>query len=69
MKQLRETVGIALIGDGVVGALIPQRHIARWKTGPQLWQRTLAPFAGHPERTRIAAIAELAAGLWLTLRR
>lgn len=69
MKQLREIVGIALIGDGVVGALIPHRHIARWETGPQLWNRTVAPTAGHPERTRIAAIVELGAGLWLALRR
>lgn len=69
MKQLREIVGIALIGDGVVGALIPHRHVARWNAGPALWQRTLAPLAGHPQRTRVVAIAELAAGLWIALRR
>lgn len=64
-----EALGIALIGDGVVGAAIPTRHVARWSTGPAPWRRAMRRFADRPGLTRVLAVGEFVAGLWLALRR
>lgn len=64
-----EAAAIGLIGDGVVGALIPARHARRWEVGPSWWKRLMHPFAARPQLTRVLAVAELAAGLWVALRR
>ena len=66
---VRELVGMTLIGDGVVGALIPSRHARRWSVGPKPWQRTMRTFAARPQLTRLLALGEGCLGLWIALRR
>ena len=41
MTQLKELVAMILIGDGVLGTLIPTRHVRRWEVGPKRWRNVL----------------------------
>ena len=63
--RVGETVGIGLIGDGVIGLLQPEQHIARWEDGPSWWQRALRPFVGNAKNTRTFAVAEIVVGIGL----
>lgn len=55
---------MTLVGDGVVGAVYPRRHAARWLTGPAAWRRMVRPFVDNPGLTRAAAAVELVVGMW-----
>lgn len=66
---VRDLGGIALIGDGVVGALIPKRHVGRYQRGPSPWRSTMVFFGRNPSLTRTLAVGELALGLWIATRR
>ncbi len=58
-----ELAAMAMIGDGVLGAVMPERHVTRWIMGPERW-RPLRVFADHPGLTRAIGAAEAAAGIW-----
>ena len=59
--RIAESMAIVLIGDGVVGALFPARHAARWVHGPDLWQRAMLPFVERPGLTRVLGAVQVAA--------
>ena len=61
--QIAESVAIVVIGDGVVGALLPARHAARWVHGPGPWRQAMLPFVEHPGLTRVLGVVQVAAGL------
>lgn len=63
-----ESVGMVMIGDGVLGMLRPSQHCLLWRGGPRWWRDTIDWFAAHPAFTRSVAAAEVAAGVWLALR-
>ena len=67
-KQLKEFVGLSLIGDGVLTVLDPKRHCLLWETGPQPCRDFIDEFAKHPMLTRAAGALEIAFGLWLASR-
>ena len=70
MKRIaRDLTAVVLIGDGIVGALIPTRHTRRYDTGPGPWRSAMRFFARRPALTRAAAIAEIIAGLRLAMTR
>ena len=68
VTRAREVLAILLVGDGVVGALIPRRHVQRWESGPKAWQRLMRAFAVRPRVTRLIAVAEAVAGIWYAYR-
>lgn len=61
--RIMEIVAIVVIGDGVVGALFPARHAARWVHGPGPWRRAMRPFVEHPGLTRALGVVEVAGGV------
>ena len=63
-----ELVAIPLVGDGMLGILIPARHVRRWLVGPTWWRDAMRPFVRRPQLTRWVGIAEVALGLWLAVR-
>jgi hypothetical protein len=67
-RRLEETLGMAMIGDGVLGIVAPVEHCRLWQSGPPWWQRMIRPFLEHPGATRCLAAAELGLGLWLARR-
>ena len=66
--RLLETLGLLMIGDGVLASLYPARHTLLWMNGPHAWRSKMKEFAAHPNRVRIYGAAELAVGLWLASR-
>lgn len=67
--RLLESLGMVMIGDGVLSALRPAEHCRIWRTGPRWWRDTIDWFVAHPGLTRALAIAELNAGLAMALTR
>ena len=70
MTRTRISALLALlaIGDGVIGALAPERHMARWSSGPAAYEKAMRPFARHPRLTRALALVELSAATAYALR-
>ena len=68
VDRVKELSAMALIGDGVIGALQPARHAKRWLTGPKSWRRAMRAFARRPALTRSLATAEAVGGVWLARR-
>lgn len=66
--RLGDTVGIVLIGDGVVGLLNPQRHARLWRRGPGPYRQLMDTFVARPGLTRVLSAIELAVGVWLARR-
>lgn len=66
-KQFKELLAIAIIGDGVVGLVAPQRHSLLWRFGPEGYKRTMEGFAERPVLVRLLSAASVGAGLWLAL--
>jgi hypothetical protein len=66
---MAESVSMLMIGDGVLGMVMPAEHCLIWRGGPAWWRDAVDWFAAHPQITRSAAVAEIAAGVWLAFRR
>ncbi|MEU9828535.1 hypothetical protein [Micromonospora chersina] len=56
-----------MVGDDVLGTVMPERHLSRWLLGPQRW-RPMHLFAEHPGLARVLSAAEAAVGLWWAAR-
>ena len=65
-KRLLESLGMLMIGDGVLTMLDPERHCLLWEVGPKPVRDLLDEFAQHPRMTRVAGLIETAAGVYLS---
>jgi hypothetical protein len=65
-QNVSHALGLAMIWNGAMGALLPTDHCLALRAGPRWWRNTVDWFAARPQVTRSLGIAELAAGLWLT---
>ena len=61
-RRALEVLGLAMIGEGVVGTIQPRRYPLFWKRGPQWLRDTAEFFADRPDMTRLVCMAEAAAG-------
>ncbi|HVM25243.1 MAG TPA: hypothetical protein VM253_07595 [Candidatus Limnocylindrales bacterium] len=69
MNQLRDLLGVAMVGDGILMLLVPRRRMRRWRIGPQ-WLRSLTEsFARRPLLTRLAGAVTAAAGIAVAVPR
>lgn len=64
-NRFKETFAMMLIGDGVLAAVEPERHVDLWLDGPRWWRALMIPFAKRPGMTRALGLLEVGAGLWL----
>ncbi len=64
----RDLMAVVLVGDGLLGLLIPERQVRRWERGPATWRCTMRYLEQRPWLTRVLAAAEICAGLRLGLR-
>jgi hypothetical protein len=58
----------ALIGDGVMGVVMPRRYLRDLEAGPKPLRRFLDQFARRPELTRAISISEVVLGAWILIR-
>ncbi|MFC4905034.1 hypothetical protein [Kocuria oceani] len=61
--RIAESIALVTIGDGVVAALFPARHAARWMIGPDPERRVMAKFLHHPGLMRAAGVVQVVAGI------
>lgn len=64
-NRVIETLGLVLIGDGMVGLFDTERHLRLWRRGPGAYQDAMEEFAERPGLTRILSAAEIALGFWI----
>lgn len=71
LKRAAEMAAVFMIGDGLLGLLQPDRHVALWRSGVGAVDALVRPFAGRPGRRRAYGAVQAAAGLALaaSLRR
>ena len=67
-QRILETIGMLMIGDGVLGVVEPEKHCRLWQRGPDMWQRMIEPFVHHPGWTRVFGTVEVGLGMWLASR-
>lgn len=67
-RRVLESVGMMMIGDGLLGTVGPERHCLLWQRGPAPWRRAVSLFTRHPNLTRAVGVAETGLGLWLATR-
>jgi hypothetical protein len=61
--RIAESIALVTIGDGVIAALFPARHAARWMIGPAPVRRVVAMFVEHPGLMRAVGVAQVVAGI------
>jgi hypothetical protein len=64
-RRVAELAATFMIGDGMLGLIQPDRHVALWREDALGAERTVAPFVGHPGRRLAYAVVQITAGLLL----
>ena len=64
-KRAGEMAAVFMIGDGALGLLQPELHVALWRTPVAPVDALVRPFAGRPGWRRGYGVAQIAAGLAL----
>ncbi|MGE0128571.1 MAG: hypothetical protein AB7U82_10870 [Blastocatellales bacterium] len=67
-KRFKEIAAMMMIGEGIIGALTPRRHMRLWDFGPKKYRNFIKASAKRPNLIRIAAAAEAGLGVWWALR-
>jgi hypothetical protein len=67
MKRSMELLAMLMIGDGVLAAIGPRRHVTLWMSrgSTSRWNRRLSWFAEHRGATRAIGVTELVVGFAL----
>ncbi len=67
-NRAAEMAATFMIGDGLLGLLQPERHVALWQQRAAGAERVVRPFVGRPGLRRAYAVVQIAAGLALAAR-
>ena len=62
-QRILETIALFLIGDGVMGLLLPRRHSLLWRCGPEPVRDLTETLASNRGLARGIYIAEILMGL------
>jgi hypothetical protein len=63
--RTKEILGIAMLGEGLVGLIFPRKYSRFWAVGPQSFKNFMNWAADHPGSMRAACAAEAGLGFWL----
>jgi len=67
-RRFKEVAAIMMIGEGIVGALIPRRYMRLWDFGPKRYRKFIKASVKRPNLVRIASAAGAGVGVWWALR-
>ncbi|HEX4999358.1 MAG TPA: hypothetical protein VFY29_14115 [Terriglobia bacterium] len=67
-KRIKEIVALTMIGDGLLSAVDPKRHVGLWRVGPRPLLRLTDRLLRKPGLTRILGVAAVAGGVWWASR-
>jgi hypothetical protein len=62
-NRWKHFAAMALIGDGVMAVIHPQRDAAAWHVGPAPWQALMRALHDRPMLTRLIGIGQIAGGI------
>ena len=65
LRRAAEMAAVFMIGDGLLGLLQPERHVALWRSDVGAADALVRPFAGRPGRRRAYGLLQLGAGVLL----
>lgn len=68
LKQFEEIIGLAMIGEGIMGMIYPRKYSLLWKIGPEPLRELMETIAENPETARLIYAAEAGIGFWLATR-
>ncbi|MGE0045644.1 MAG: hypothetical protein AB7J28_13260 [Hyphomonadaceae bacterium] len=63
-----ETLAMLMIGDGVLMAAQPRRHMSVWRIGPEPLREAVDALRERPYLTTALGIAQVGIGLYLASR-
>ncbi len=64
-KEIKELIGLAMLGEGIVGLVKPKKYSLFWNLGFEPLERLKRKAADNPETMRLIYAAEATLGLWL----
>jgi hypothetical protein len=67
-KRWQHFAAMALIGDGVMALVHPQRDAMAWHAGPEPWRRLMRELHDRPALTRAIGAAQIIGGVVWALR-
>ncbi len=59
-KRWKHFAAMALIGDGVMALVHPQRDAAAWHAGPLPWRKLMIALHDRPNLTRVIGAVQIA---------
>lgn len=65
VRRSAEMAAVFMIGDGILGLLQPQRHVALWRSNVVAVDMLVRPFAQRPGRRRTYGALQIVAGIAL----
>ena len=68
VRRTAEMAAIFMVGDGLLGILQPERHVALWRSRYAPVDALVRRFDGRPARRRWYGVLQVAAGLALASR-
>lgn len=69
MRRVRDILGLLMVGDGILMALVPERRMDRWKSGPGWWRSFVREFAERPILTRLLGALTAVVGVAIAVPR
>ncbi len=64
-KEIKELIGLAMIGEGIVGLVEPKKYFLFWNLGLKPLEKLKRKAADNPETMRLFYAAEAGLCLWL----
>jgi hypothetical protein len=68
LTNVKELCALTMVGDGVLTAIQPKRHLMLWRFGPKACVRAIDALERHPNLTRVLGVAAAVAGVWWASR-
>jgi len=68
LRRAGEMAAVFMIGDGLLGAMQPRRHVRLWRSEVAAVDVLVRGFDGRPGLRRLYGLAQLAAGVLLASR-
>jgi hypothetical protein len=67
-KRLQHFTAMALIGDGMMAVIHPQKDAMAWSKGPRPWKELMVKLHERPGLTRLIGVAQIVGGVCWALR-
>lgn len=67
-KQIKELLGLAMVGEGALGLVFPKQYTLFWKLDFEPFKTLKQTAAEKPEIIRLFYAAEIGFGFWLAAK-